>query len=68
MRRSPLFMAALYLILGGIFTYLAVISVEDTIWNFYTLLLMVMATFDFGLAIRLILLHRQTKRINGPKK
>jgi hypothetical protein len=61
-------MAALYLILGGIFTYLAVISVEDTIWNFYTLLLMVMATFDFGLAVRLILLHRRTKHINRQKK
>ncbi|WP_028401933.1 YdiK family protein [Ectobacillus panaciterrae] len=68
MRSSPLFMATLYFVLGSIFTYLAITSVEHTIWNFYTLLLMLMATFDFGLALRLILVNFRLKRIKGPKK
>lgn len=55
MGTSPLFMATLYFLLGCIFTYLAVTSVQDTIWNFYTLLLAVMATIDFNLALRLII-------------
>ncbi|MFX3624048.1 MAG: YdiK family protein [Ectobacillus sp.] len=62
MRTSPLFMATLYFLLGCVFTYLAVTSVEETIWNFYTLLLIVMATFDFGLALRLTFAKLRTKR------
>ncbi|MDM5186717.1 YdiK family protein [Bacillus sp. DX4.1] len=61
MRNSPLFMAALYFLLGCIFTYLAIINVEDTIWNFYTLLLAGMATIDFNLALHLILVKFKTK-------
>ncbi|CAG9615010.1 hypothetical protein BACCIP111899_04244 [Bacillus rhizoplanae] len=54
MRTSPFVMATLYFLLGCIFTYLAITSVEDTIWNFYTILLAVMATVDFNLALRLL--------------
>ncbi|PEA55554.1 hypothetical protein CON64_06405 [Bacillus pseudomycoides] len=54
MRNSPFVMATLYFLLGCIFTYLAITSVKDTIWNFYTLLLAVMATVDFNLAIRIL--------------
>lgn len=60
-RTSPMLMATLYLILGAIFTYLAITSVETTIWNIYTLLLIFMATFDFGLALRLIILKWKTR-------
>ncbi|MGG2017054.1 YdiK family protein [Bacillus sp. S10(2024)] len=54
MRNSPFVMATLYFLLGCIFTYLAITSVKDTIWNFYTILLAIMATVDFNLAIRLL--------------
>ncbi|WP_020063195.1 YdiK family protein [Bacillus sp. 123MFChir2] len=54
MRNSPFVMATLYFLLGCIFTYLAITSVKDTIWNFYTILLAVMATVDFNLAIRIL--------------
>lgn len=54
MRTSPFVMATLYFLLGCIFTYLAITSVEDTIWNFYTILLAIMATVDFNLALRLL--------------
>ena len=55
MRNSPLFMAALYFLLGCIFTRFAITNVTDTIWNMWTILFAVMATIDFNLALRLIL-------------
>lgn len=61
MKTSPLFMATLYFLLGCVFTYLAVTSVQNTIWNFYTLLLAGMATIDFNLALRLIIINFQNK-------
>ncbi|MEY8351525.1 YdiK family protein [Bacillus cereus] len=61
MRNSPLFMAALYFLLGCIFTYFAIINVEDTIWNFSTILFAAMATIDFNLALRLILVKFSKK-------
>ncbi|MEH7463719.1 YdiK family protein [Bacillus thuringiensis] len=54
MRNSPFVMATLYFLLGCIFTYLAITSVKDTIWNFHTISLAVMATVDFNLAIRIL--------------
>ncbi|WP_416829658.1 YdiK family protein [Ectobacillus polymachus] len=68
LRNSNIFMAIIYLLFGGIFTYLAITSVETTIWNVYTLLLIIMATFDFGLAIRLIFLKWQATRNPKQKK
>ena len=64
MRNSPFVMATLYFLLGCIFTYLAITSVQDTIWNFYTLLLAVMATVDFNFALRLLF----SKPKKGSKK
>ncbi|WP_369901408.1 YdiK family protein [Bacillus manliponensis] len=63
MRTAPMFMATLYFLLGCVFTYLAVTSVQgqDTIWNFYTLLLAGMATIDFNLALRLIIIKLKNK-------
>ena len=56
MRNSPLFMVALYFLLGCIFTRFAITNVTDTIWNMWTILFAVMATIDFNLALRLILI------------
>ncbi|WP_078543031.1 YdiK family protein [Litchfieldia alkalitelluris] len=64
MRRiSPLFMGFIYLLMGFLFTYLAVGSATETVWNFSTILLMLVATFDFGVAIRMFLLHQKIKKI-----
>ncbi|MFD3449955.1 YdiK family protein [Microbacteriaceae bacterium 4G12] len=68
MQRSPLFMASLYFLLGCIFTYLAVTSVVTTVWNFYTMLLIVMATFDFGLALRLVFVNIKLRKKTDSKK
>lgn len=55
MRTSPYTMALIYVAMGALFTYLAIQSAEETIWNFSTILLMIIATFDFSTAIRFIL-------------
>lgn len=55
MRTSPYTMALIYAAMGALFTYLAIQSAEETIWNFSTILLMIIATFDFSTAIRFIL-------------
>ncbi len=62
MRNSPLFMAALYFLLGCIFTRFAITNVTDTIWNMWTILFAVMATIDFNLALRLILVKFTKKK------
>ncbi|MEH7458618.1 hypothetical protein CON65_24160 [Bacillus pseudomycoides] len=62
MRNSPLFMAALYFLLGCVFVRLAIMNVTDTIWNPWTLLFAAMATIDFNLALRLILVKFTKKK------
>jgi hypothetical protein len=54
MRTSPFTMALIYGAMGALFTYLAIESAKETIWNFSTILLMIIATFDFSTAIRFI--------------
>ena len=58
MRTSPYTMALIYAAMGALFTYLAIQSAEETIWNFSTILLMIIATFDFSTAIRFILFKK----------
>ncbi|MCL6587159.1 MAG: YdiK family protein [Anoxybacillus sp.] len=61
MNTSPLQTSFFYFLMGALFTYLATESAHDTIWNFSTVALMVMATLDFGMALRLVRLHIQWK-------
>ncbi|WP_409273186.1 YdiK family protein [Neobacillus sp. SCS-31] len=63
MRQSPLFSGIVYLLLGILFTYFAVGSVRDEGWGFFSYLLVILATFDFGAGIRMIGLHYKLKRI-----
>jgi len=55
-------MATLYFLLGCVFTRFAITNVTDTIWNFGTLLFAAMATIDFNLALRLILVKFTKKK------
>ena len=68
MRISPLRSAIFYLLLGGLFTYIAIQSVEDTVLNFVTIMLATFATIDFVLAIRLIKLHRHIQQEQKKKR
>ncbi|MFP3821390.1 YdiK family protein, partial [Bacillus sp. SIMBA_008] len=49
-------------LLGCIFTRFAITNVTDTIWNMWTILFAVMATIDFNLALRLILVKFTKKK------
>ena len=60
--RSPLFSAVFYFILGIVFTVFAVQQVTESGWNFFSYALIVLATFDFGAGIRLILIHFKLKK------
>lgn len=51
-----------YFLMGIVFTYLAVNSVTDTIWNFTTVVLALIATLDFGVGIRFLNAHLKTKK------
>jgi hypothetical protein len=68
MRASPLFMSILYFFMGFVFTYIAAQSVEETIWNFTTIILAVVATFDFAVAIRLVAVHFKIKQAKKNSK
>lgn len=61
MKTSPIFMGMIYGLMGVLFTFLAIESVTDTIWNFTTVLLMVVATFDFSVAIRFMKVSKNNK-------
>lgn len=57
MRRSPLFSGLIYLILGALFTYFAIDDVQNNGWGFFSYLLVILATFDFGSALKMIVFH-----------
>lgn len=64
MQISPKTMSLIYFVMGILFTYVATQTVTDTIWNFSTIIPAVIATFEFGVAIRLMLIHIRVKRKN----
>ncbi len=67
MRTNPISMAIFYLIMGLLFTYLAINSAKDGLFTFPTILLMLIATFDMGVAIRMFALSRKIKKMNIKK-
>ncbi|WP_018934109.1 YdiK family protein [Gracilibacillus lacisalsi] len=68
MRISPLRSAIFYIALGALFTYIAIQSADETVFNFITILLATFATIDFVVALRLINLHFRIKKANDNKK
>ncbi|MCH1627452.1 YdiK family protein [Fredinandcohnia quinoae] len=62
-RTSPFFMGIIYSMMGILFTYIAINSAKETIWNFSTILIILVATFDFGVAIRMFALHGKIKKM-----
>lgn len=64
MRRtpSPLFSGILYLLLGVVFTFFAIQHLQQTgEWGFLTYMLVLLATFDIGSGIQLIIAHFKIK-------
>ncbi|WP_312473488.1 YdiK family protein [Neobacillus sp.] len=66
MRRSPLFSGLIYFLLGGLFTYFAIDDVQKNGWGFFSYLLILLATFDFGSGLKMIAFHFRLK--NQQKK
>ncbi len=62
MRTSPISMGIFYLSMGILFTYLAVNSSGEGLWSFPTILLMLIATFDLGVALRMFNLSFKVKK------
>jgi Domain of unknown function (DUF4305) len=67
MRTNPITMGIFYLTMGLLFTYLAINSAENGVFSFPTIILMLIATFDIGVAIRMFLLSSKIKKANAKK-
>ncbi|MFJ7729457.1 YdiK family protein [Neobacillus sp. NPDC097160] len=61
MRRSPLFSGLIYFLLGAVFTYFAIDDVQKHGWGFFSYLLVLLATFDFGSGLKMMLFHFKYK-------
>jgi Domain of unknown function (DUF4305) len=66
MRKSPLFSGIVYLLLGILFTFFAIENVRAEGWGFFSYLLVILATFDLGAGIRIIIFYFKIK--NTQKK
>lgn len=64
LRFSPLRTAIFYFILGMFFTYLAINSLDNSSWTIVTVILTLIATFDFGVSIRAFNIYRRMKQEN----
>ncbi|SEQ44595.1 YdiK family protein [Piscibacillus halophilus] len=62
MRVSPVFLATMYFLMGLAFVYLALQFADETIWNVPTLIFTIVATFDIGVAIRILARYLLYKR------
>jgi uncharacterized membrane protein HdeD (DUF308 family) len=68
LRQTPLFSGIVYLLLGIVFTFFAIQNInEDGEWGFFTILLIILATFDLGSGIRMILIHFHLKKQKNKK-
>lgn len=59
---SPLRSAIFYFIMGAVFIYFAFGTIEETVFEPLTMLLIVLATLEFGVAIRFLQFHIKLKR------
>ncbi|WP_209125084.1 YdiK family protein [Alkalihalobacillus sp. BA299] len=62
MRTSPTFMALVYALIGGMFTYLAIQHVQVSGWNFWTFLFIGLAAVDFMMAYRFFQMRKYIKK------
>ncbi|PLR81862.1 DUF4305 domain-containing protein [Bacillus canaveralius] len=63
MRQSPLGSGIIYIVLGLLFTYFAVQRVHEHGWGFVSYLLVLLATFDFGSGLRMVVLHFKIQKV-----
>lgn len=64
MKPSPYLFSFIYFLIGTAFTYFAIEqNARTNSWDFFTILLIAMATFEFMVAIRYIRIARIIKKI-----
>lgn len=61
-RVSPLRSAIFYFIMGIIFIYFAFQTIDETVFNPLTILLVILATLEFGIGIRFLQFHIKLKQ------
>jgi hypothetical protein len=61
MRRSPLFSGIIYFLLGSLFTYFSIHDVSQNGWGFYSFMLVLLATFDFGSGLKILFFYMKYK-------
>ncbi|MDG5473113.1 YdiK family protein [Jeotgalibacillus sp. ET6] len=66
--RKPLTHGITYILLGAVFTYFAINTVNTDGWGFFAYLFILFATYDIGSGIRLIGLHFRIKKHLDQKK
>jgi len=59
--RSPLFTGFIYILLGVVFTFFAIQHVGENGWGFFSYLLVILATLDFGSGFRILFWYYQMK-------
>ena len=58
MRRTPLFSGLIYIILGILFTYIAIQDIQrNEEWGIFTYFLIIIATLDLGTGLRMVAFH-----------
>lgn len=62
MKFTPLKMGIMYAVFAALFTFLATLHAEKTIWNFWTILFALIATYDFITAFRYFALNKAVKK------
>ncbi len=63
MRKTPLYSGIFYIILGCLFTMIAIQTIQrEQEWGIFTYFLILLATFDIGSGLRLITFHFKTKQ------
>lgn len=67
LRTSPFVMGIIYSLMGVLFTTLAIENTGDSVWTFSTIVLIIVATFDFSVAIRMFSLHTKIKKLTKKK-
>lgn len=69
MRQSTLLPGITYIVLGILFTFFAIQDLQrNGEWGFFTFLFALLAAFDIGSGIRMILFHMKLKSVENQKK
>lgn len=67
MRRSAMFTGIIHIALAILLTYFAVNNVNMNGWDIFSIILVLLATFDFGTGLRLMALHFKLRKIERKK-